>query len=81
MRSPAGGLEAVSPSLLGDEGVFVDAPKKRVPFVSLVEVGGAAGGDAPAAEGGPDHGHCSCRRLDHRRRACAAPSTRSARFV
>ena len=32
-------LEAVSPSLLGDEGVFVDAPKKRVPFVSLVEAG------------------------------------------
>ena len=32
-------LDAVSPSLLGDEGVFVDAPKPRVPFVSLVEAG------------------------------------------
>ncbi len=32
-------LKAVSPSLLGDEGVFVDAPKKRIPFVSLVEAG------------------------------------------
>jgi DNA modification methylase len=32
-------LKAVSPSLLGDEGIFVDAPKPRIPFVSLVEAG------------------------------------------
>jgi modification methylase len=37
-------LANVSPNLLTEEGVFIDAPKPRVPFVSLVEGGRLAVG-------------------------------------
>jgi modification methylase len=32
-------LEGVSPSLIANEGIFVDAPKPRIPFIHLVEGG------------------------------------------
>lgn len=44
-------LANVSPALLTEEGLFVDAPKPRVPFVSLVEGGKLAVGSALRLKG------------------------------
>ena len=46
-------LDNVSPALLTEEGVFIDAPKPRVPFVSLVEGGKLAVGSELCLKGTP----------------------------